>query len=153
MSEINEHHSLLWPRAHPPRRLVDPVAFFVALIAAPLAVAVGTFWVFGIPVFAILFGAPFYLLLGTPLMAAYLRRSAARPGAFAILGLIANLGTPILLAAYAMLINDTQLRQMWLFFFGFGAIFAAAWCATFAVIYRRLERPFYAQPILKGAIA
>lgn len=150
MSEINEKRSVLWPHARPPRRLVDPVAFFVALISAPVALAAGTFWVLGIPVFAILFGAPFYLLLGAPLMAAYLRRAPARAGAFALLGAIANIGTPFVVTAYGHLIQDTQLTQMGLFFFGFGAIFAPAWCATFALIYRRLERPFYAQPIQKG---
>lgn len=152
MTEISELNSALWPRVDLPTRLVDPVAFFVALVAGPLAVTAATFWLV-VPVFALGLGAPFYVLLGAPLMAWHMRYHRPNPRRFAMLGLLANLGTPVLLMAYAALIDDIYLKDMWLFFFGFGMIFAPAWCSTFAVIYRRLERPFYAQPIPKGAIA
>ncbi|HHC29396.1 MAG TPA: hypothetical protein ENK80_02380 [Rhodobacterales bacterium] len=153
MTEMCEIRSPLWPGARLPARLVDPVAFFTALVLAPLLVAAGFFWVVLIPVFAVPFGVPFYLLPGAPLMAHRLRHHPARASDFAWLGLVANLGTPIIIALAALLGGDTRLLQMFGFFFGFGLIFAPAWCAVFALIYRRLERPVYAQPIPKGAFA
>ena len=44
------------PRALGPRYIIDPVAFFVALIGGPLLFTLGTFWIMLIPVAALGFG-------------------------------------------------------------------------------------------------
>jgi fatty acid desaturase len=42
----------------PPGHTVDPVAFIIALVMAPLSIAALGFWALLVPVFAVYFGAP-----------------------------------------------------------------------------------------------
>ena len=57
------------------RYLIDPTAFFAALILAPLLVALLGFWIVLIPVVAVILGGLPYLLVGGPLLANALRKN------------------------------------------------------------------------------
>ena len=74
MTEITaKYDGIFWRAARPgPRYLIDPVAFFIALFGAPLLVALLGFWAFFIPIFALVFGGPIYLLLATPALLIHL---------------------------------------------------------------------------------
>jgi len=61
------------------RYAIDPVAFFLALICAPLLVALMFCWMIGIPVFALFFGGVPYLIFGTPVLLIYLHYRQGSP--------------------------------------------------------------------------
>jgi len=136
--------SLLVPNAAPPRRIIDPVAFFVALFGAPLLFAACTFWALFIPVAAIAYGGIPYLVFGAPTLLWVL--SKRDPDYFDVMALSV---IPILLGiiaagAYSASMGDKQFFNIALFFGGFGLFFAPAWTATFLSLYRSLRREFYA---------
>lgn len=133
-------------RAAQPRYIVDPVAFFVALIGGPLMVTLATCWILFIPVIALGLGGPVYLILGTPLLLVHLRRSAGDSGDIILLAFLANLSL-FPLAVVANLLGDPwDLSEGILLYGAFGVIFAPAWGAGFGYLYNRLRRDFYAQP-------
>jgi len=55
-------------KARRPLHDIDAAVFAIALIAAPFLVALLFFWVYFIPVFAILFGGLPWLLCGGPVL-------------------------------------------------------------------------------------
>ena len=120
----------------PPRRYrVDPLAFFVALIGAPLLVTALTFWAYLIPVFALIFGAVPYLLLGTPALLVFLPRYGS--GALKI-ALLAFCVMGAALAVVALLFAAFPANQDLQFILqlgSFGLIFAPLWGAAFGWIY------------------
>jgi len=149
MSEITVNivtRQMLWPTTRPSTYLIDPVAFFLALFGAPLLVAALGFWAI-IPVFAVPFGAPFYLIIGTPLILRSLSRRPPKAGQFAAMAFIANFATPLLYWAYAIVFHTGDTPESAMIFFGFGAMFAPLWGGGFAMIYRLLQRDFYKTPI------
>ena len=141
--------SPLWPTASRPQALVDPVAFTLALVLSPLIVGVLGAPVLLIPTFAVVFGGPAYLLIGTPLMWAALRRGKTDPDYFFGLGLktIAACATPIVLFAVSQMILNGQIREFgalitWFAFVtAISAAMAGVWGAMFATLYRRLRNP------------
>ncbi len=140
MTEHNEIHS---------RYPVDMVAFVVALIGAPLVVAVLGFWAALVPVFAVPFGAIPYLLFGAPLFFLNLQRHGANSGNLISIGLYANGLIPIALIPIALLNTmdlETYLNLNY-FLVGFGALFGPLWAWVFGSIYRYLQNDFYAQPL------
>lgn len=129
---------------------IDPVAFFLAMIAGPLLVALLGFPIFLIPVFALVIGGLPYLIIGIPVMMYVLRHNDARPALFAgsafltILALGAICGVTILFA-------DLQIRKEELgivnFYAFFSAIFAPLWGATSGWLYTCWRREIYSHPV------
>ncbi len=129
------------------RYLVDPVAFFTAIVLAPLLVALLGFWLL-IPVFAVVLGGLPYLLAGGPLLANGLRYNEPSFYAFAGIGLLANMATPFLVFLFYM-VNSQPVDALnaAVIYFAFGLIFAPLWCGVFAILYRHLRREFYSHPL------
>lgn len=143
MTEIAEKILLPQPRA--PRYNIDPVAFAVALIASPVLVAVLGFPALFIPVFALVFGGPIYLVVGTPLLLLYLQRHPCTPNRIAKLALVAMVAVllvlPLGLAPFADLPEILMIFKL----AAFGLIFAPLWGHVFGWIYRGLCRDLYAR--------
>jgi ABC-type transport system involved in multi-copper enzyme maturation permease subunit len=131
---------------YPPRYIIDPVAFFIALIGGPLLVTALSFWMLFIPVFALAFGGPVYLIVGTPVLLWYLRNHDGTPSDLGILGIQAMGVLGLLLPLIAAFADDEDFLATGLIFVGFGMIFAAAWAYCFGWIYQQLRRDFFAKP-------
>ncbi|WP_291734242.1 hypothetical protein [Leisingera sp. F5] len=99
-----------------------------------------------IPPFAALIGGPLYLVIGIPVMLAYMARNRPTPGKWALLAFKTQLliFTPIFLLAFAAGGNFDGTSV----FLVFGSLFAPLWGAVSGKIYERLERDFYKQTIL-----
>jgi len=127
--------------AAPPHQ-VDPVAFIVSLIAAPLLFTGATFWVLYIPLFALALGGIPYLVIGTPVLWVHLRRKRADIGDIAWLACIWNIAAVAVATAIWAYVNANQAAEVALmgFMFGvFGVVFSAGWGATFGWLYIRLS--------------
>lgn len=131
---------------YPPRYLIDPVAFFGALIGAPILFTLLSFWALFIPVFALVLGGPAYLVIGTPILLWYLRRNDGEPSDLGFLAFCIMAVCLALLLLFAAVTGDEQMLVTGCFFFGFGMIFAPAWAYLFGTLYRRFRRDFYAKP-------
>ena len=127
------------------RHIIDPVAFFGALILAPILVTALTFWALYIPVAALIFGGPFYLVLGTPVLLWHLSRNA--PNATDIAGLaMATVAIAIAcLAAFLMLSGQRDATPIVLYAAIPSLIFAPVWGGTFGWLYIRMRRDFFTQ--------
>lgn len=130
------------PRLSPTTRLVDPVAFFTALIGGPVLFTLATFWAI-IPVFALAFGGLPYLLFGTPILLIYLARKKASPGAIAGLAFLTVATGIALLWALAPLAADPEGLRAMAGMGLFGLAFGPIWGLCFAGLYSLLERKFY----------
>lgn len=142
MTEIIEKRE-----ARAKRHLVDPVAFFVALVAAPIVVAGATFWVLLIPVIAVVMGGPIYLATATPLMLWWLGRRAPNTGEIAMLGFAANLVICGGIYLFELVENPRGPGSIAMMYLIFGSIFAPVWAGVFASLYARIRRPFFAQTV------
>lgn len=131
---------------YPTRYIIDPVAFFAALIGGPLIFTAITFAAFLIPVAALLFGGPMYLIIGTPLLLWYLRRNDGDPNALAALAFKVMAFSLLLVAVIAAITGDKQVFGVGLWFTGFGMIFGPAWAYFFGLVYQRMRRNFFAKP-------
>lgn len=131
---------------YPTRYIIDPVAFFAALIGGPLLFTALTFMIFFIPVAALLLGGPLYLLVGTPLLLWYLRSHDGDPGALAYLAFKVMAFALVVMTVIAVLTSDREFFGLGLWFTGFGMIFGPAWAYFFGVIYQSLRRDFFAKP-------
>ena len=127
--------------------VVDPVAFFFALVGAPLAVAAGGIWALGIPVVAVVFGGPFYLAIGVPVLLWYLGRRPPEPLRIAGLALVSYCVPAGLFMLYLLATGGQSAAQEFVIFAGFGLIFAPLWGSVFGIFYRNFRREFYAPPI------
>jgi len=141
-------HTLITPPQppYPVGYIIDPVAFFIALIAAPLLFTAGTFWILFIPVFALGMGGPLYLLIGTPVLLWYLRRHDGKPDDIAILALKAIAILAVIIAIGGLVLDEMESLGGMVFYFGFGMIFGPAWAYLFGRIYHYLRRDFFAKP-------
>jgi hypothetical protein len=135
------------PKTISPRYIIDPVAFFIALIGGPLVFTLATFWILFIPVFALVYGVVPYLVLGIPVLLFYLSRNPARPSSLAGIGLLTLFSAAALLALGAVLTNNQNGLGFIAFYVGFGIFFAPAWAASFGWVYGKLCRDFYAHPV------
>jgi hypothetical protein len=122
---------------------LDPVAFFAALIAAPLLFTALTFWVVLIPVAALFVGGLPYLILGTPVLLVMLLRGPCTTDRMANAAIVTTtiLSAPMLLGG--LFLGGEGLLPM----FGISLacmVFAAGWAATFASLYNR----FYRNPVI-----
>lgn len=119
---------------------LDPLAFVLALVLAPLLVALVFFWALLIPVFAVIFGGLPYLVFGTPVLLWLATRAPLRPGRYALVGMGVH-GLFLACLAVWSLQAQPDPRPMLAFFGGFGLPMAALWFAAFALLYRRFWRP------------
>jgi hypothetical protein len=105
-------------------------------------VALLGFWALFIPVFAVMFGAPFWLLIAGPVFWHHLNTGKDRDHLLEK-GFLCNLvGVPVGLAVVALLSGDLDLDAYMdavMFFAGFGLIFAPLWTFTFYRIYKKLN--------------
>ena len=118
--------------------------FFLALLTAPILVALLFFWAFLIPVFAVLFGYLPWLIFGGPALWLTAYRLGPSPWMIAT-GFVANaLGTPVfclLLDAashggtpFGSVSTDVRFMTSW------GAGFSLAWSMAFWIMYRSMIR-------------
>lgn len=142
MTEITESHLRTDARRH----IIDPVAFFIALFGAPLLVTASTFWLV-VPVFALLFGGPVYLAVGTPVLLWRLQRSLDRLGDLVLLAIETVIVIVLAGIAYFLLTSQQENALRLLVLGLFAVVFAALWTATFGWLYRKLCRDFYTHPV------
>ena len=134
------------PPPYPPRYIIDPVAFFAALILGPLMFTGLSFWIFFIPIAALIFGGPVYLLIGTPLLLWYLRRHDGDPVDLSYLAFKVVAFAMMLGFVLATMTANNDVQGLTLFFTGFGIFFGPAWAYSFGKVYQRLRRDFFAKP-------
>lgn len=134
------------PPPYPVAYIIDPVAFFAALIGGPLLFTAASFWALFIPVAALFFGAPLYLMIGTPVLLWYLRSHDGDPSELGWLAFKVMAFAMLLITVIAAATQDEEILGVGLWFTGFGMIFAPAWAYFFGLIYRRLRRDFFAKP-------
>ena len=151
MTEILENierrmHASAESRAILPHYFIFQVAFFLAIIVVPLLVTLLSLWVVFIPVFALAFGGPFYLLIGTPLLLWHLSRTSGKTDDIVALAFLANMAIFAFGALAAVVSNDEGILTGTMFIAGFGVIFAPAWAWGFGYLYNRLRRDFYTHP-------
>lgn len=134
------------PLPYPARYIIDPVAFFGALIAAPLLFTLVTFWIIFIPVFALVFGGPAYLIVGTPVLLWYLRRNDGDPADLGFLAFVIMVAGLVFICGVAFVAQEPELMSVGLGYLGFGMIFGPAWAYVFGRLYQKFRRDFYAKP-------
>jgi hypothetical protein len=128
---------------------LNPVAFAMALVAAPILVTLCTFWIAFIPVFALIFGGPVYLLAGTPVLLVMSLKVPLTPGRCAWAAFLTIVVLTVVVAAANIQMRATPYEGNalvaelggYLMFGAFCAIFATIWAATFGVLYARFCRP------------
>ncbi|MEL6683554.1 MAG: hypothetical protein AAFQ09_13095 [Pseudomonadota bacterium] len=127
ISKINERKKL--------RYSINPIAFVIALLLAPLLVTLLSFWTI-IGLFAIYFGLLPYLIVGTPILIWAVGRIKPTFGAYACLGLFGNVAMGI--AGFLIMapqIGHEDAITSVLFLAGFGFIFAPLYAGAFGSLY------------------
>ena len=111
-------------------------AYGLALIGAPVAVAILGFWFLLIPVFAVYFGGIPYLVLAGPAFWLALRKLPPNPVYFAAIGFALNLLTPVLYAVNYWYRGLPYPADMIGIIWKYGAVFSALWGAMFALLFQ-----------------
>jgi hypothetical protein len=119
--------------------------FLVAFIAAPLLITLLTFWLY-IPIYALIFGGPLYLIAGLPIAAWYLQRHNNGWVQLILLALICQLLQIPIFFGIAWTSGDWNMLQALSTFLVFGAIFAVLWTGTFLILYALLARAEMSAP-------
>ena len=130
-----------------PRYALDPVAFAKALILAPLIVAAFGFWVFLIPVFAVVFGGPLYLIVGTPVLMIYLHYAQGDPRGTSILAFATVVVGAGLLVLADQVLDLLRHPDGLVFWIGFALVFAPLWGLTFGKLYNRWRSDLSRRPL------
>lgn len=147
MTETTENFVTKPPPVPRVRYIIDPVAFFVALIGAPLVVAAAGFWAAFVPVIAVAFGGPVYLIVGLPVLLFWLSRRPADSGEIAGLALASLAAGLAITALIGLALGSKDVTGVLAFFGGFGVVFAPLWGACFGWLYNLMCRDFYLHPI------
>lgn len=119
---------------------LDPIAFFGALVLAPILIALNFFWLLLIPVFALFFGTIPYLVFGTPVLLWMVTRYPLRFRTYAVAGLLAQ-AIFVFCFSFWESTRPSHSPEMAQFLALWGIPFSAAWCGTFARLYARFYRP------------
>lgn len=120
---------------------VPPVAFICALIGAPLVVAFFGFFILLIPVFALYFGGPLYLIFAGPTFYWYLKRRVPNLLEITLLALALNtIAFVLLLTLVSLKPNMFNLTDILVLYGGFGSLMSAIWGATFCALYRSFRQ-------------
>ncbi|MDE4174831.1 hypothetical protein PXK01_11740 [Phaeobacter sp. PT47_59] len=144
MTEITASQKTPFPLKAANRHLVDPVAFFIAMIGGPLLLGIA-----GLPTiiapFATVMGGPVYLIVGIPVMLVYMAQHRVTPYDWAWLAFVTHLAVflPIFLIA-VLTKGNVDGSSIYLIF---GCFFAPVWGCISGVLYARLERDFYKQTL------
>ena len=159
MAEMIEiRKSLLWPleripvplkgpSPRPVRYLIDPTAFAAAVIAAPLLITALTFWMWFVPVIALVLGGPVYLLCVVPVLMWDLPRQEPTFGRLALMGFLAAMVCAALMLAASVVIQDQGVLMLAGLYAVMGAIFGPLWGGTVAPLYKKFRRADYARAI------
>lgn len=144
MTEISDDTKNTEPEVVAKRHLVDPVAFFIAMIAGPGVIAL-LGWSTMFIRFATLMGGPVFLVVGIPVMLNYMRRHRVAPYDWVWLALLAHvvLFLPLTLLGAA---SGGRTGGLAIFLF-FGCFFAPLWGGISGFLYAVLERDFYKQTL------
>jgi hypothetical protein len=144
MTEITASQKILYLQKTADRHLVDPVAFFIAMIGGPGLVGLIGFPTFVFPL-ATVMGGPVYLIVGIPVMLIYMARHKVTPYDWAWLALVTHLAVflPIFLVA-VLTKGNVDGSSLYLIF---GCFFAPVWGGISGFLYAVLERDFYKQPL------
>ncbi|MEL0438245.1 hypothetical protein [Phycobacter sp. K97] len=144
MTEITDDVKNTEPEVVAKRHLVDPVAFFIAMIAGPGVIGLLGWSTLFIQA-ATLLGGPVYLVVGIPVMLVYMRRHRVAPYDWVWLALLAHVAVflPLTLLGAASGGRTGGLE----IFLIFGCFFAPLWGGISGVLYAALERDFYKQPL------
>lgn len=119
----------------PMRHTIDPLAFVLAFVGAPLVPATLLFWLL-IPPFAVLFGGPVWIVLGLPVLLWQMPKTGPDAGKIAPLAFVGNLLATGAIYGYAVLTHNHD-AEAFLWIYGiFGSVMAPAWGACFAWLYR-----------------
>lgn len=132
------------------RHPIDPVAFFLAMAAGPLLVALLGFPLLLIPVFALVIGGPLYLTIGIPVMLVTLSRNKASARLFgwtALLTFTALLCAGALVVALAPAHSFVHDMGSAVILSLFGFVFAPLWGSTSGWLYTCWRRDIYSHPI------
>ncbi|MEO0774392.1 MAG: hypothetical protein AAFZ04_14580 [Pseudomonadota bacterium] len=129
-----------------PRYLIDPRAFILALVSAPLIIGLLFFWLL-VPAVAVVMGGPFYLLTATPVMLWWLGRHQPNFLTAAILGFLSNLAVVGVIYLLHLTEVDRGYHDVARIYFIFGSVMAPIWAGTFALLYQSWRRDAFAQPI------
>ena len=116
--------------------VLDPIAFVSALIGAPLLVTLFTFYLY-IPVVALVFGTPVYLVVGTPILLWMVTRVPPQGEIYALAGFATN--AALLLIGFVGLQLGWVSRELAVIPVA-GLVFAPAWAGCFPTIYRKCYR-------------
>ena len=117
--------------------------FLIAFIGAPLLVTLLTFWAF-VPLYALVFGGPLYLIAGLPLTAWYLRNRHPSWIELILLSQACQLLQVPIFLSIVLYVGDWDMLEVLPTLLFFGAIFALIWISTFLLLYlllARVERP------------
>lgn len=131
-------HAICLP-ASPNPRPIHPWPFILAMIGGPLIVTLCLFWVFLIPVFALIAGGPFYIILGSPVLLIWLTRHAPDVDEISILALLTHASLFGSLWLILTLFNSRQ-AELAAFYAIAGLIFAPLWGAVTGWLYICLTR-------------
>ncbi len=129
------------------RYALDPVAFAKALILAPLTVAAFGFWVFLIPVFAVVFGGPVYLVLGTPILMIYLHFSKGSAKGAGVLAFVTVVVASAFLMLAHLMLDLFRHPDGLLIWIGCALVIAPIWGMTFGKLYNRWRSPMSRRPL------
>ncbi len=130
---------------------IDPVAFFLAMVAGPLLIALLGFPLLLIPVFALVIGGPLYLAIGIPVLLVTLSRNRASARLF---GWTALLTFTVVLGAVALVVALAPAHAFASDMSGavilslFGFVFAPLWGSTSGWLYTCWRRDFYSHPVI-----
>ncbi len=108
--------------------------FLVCLVRAPLLVALLGFWMVNIPVFALVLGAPTYLLFGGPAFYLTICQGASSPMMHMMAGVMAHIvSIPAMVLYFG--INERAMNGISVMV-QFSFVFAPLWGLTFGFLYR-----------------
>ena len=116
----------------------DIEAFVLALICAPVLVTL-ILGIFIVPLFALVFGGPLYLIVGTPTLLWMVGRYPPDAARFALAG-IGSIFVMMALAGVLDVVRPDLGADGVFAFLIVGAIFAPLWAGTFAPLYRAWNR-------------
>ncbi|SLN53788.1 hypothetical protein [Pseudooctadecabacter jejudonensis] len=126
--------------------MVDPTAFFLAVIGAPLLVTLATFWLV-VPPFALVMGGPVYLIFAIPVLLWDIPRHEPTFARLAWLGFGAAMVVAALMALFGRILPASGLDQAAALYAIMGAIIGPLWGGFAAPLYLKFRRASCAQPI------
>lgn len=113
----------------------NPWALGLAMVAGPVLVTAATFWLI-IPVYALMLGGPFYLIVGFPVAWWHLHDPAASPASLAGIAFLTNFAACVLGLIVLCALDMDDLAHLIPFYMVFGTVFAPLWGVATGYVYR-----------------